>query len=310
MMVSPMTLKKIYQEMKEALHEAGVDMPAFDARIIIEERCGFDWSDIVAKGEDLVVSDDICEQMRIDVTERINGKPISRIYNKREFWGLDFSLSPYTLDPRPDTELIIELALKRFSGRNPPQRILDLGTGSGCILIALLSEFKNSVGVGVDLSEGALEMARYNAQQNGCGERISFICGSWWDAFDAGHVASCGAAQGAHKGAHNVQQKYDLIVSNPPYIANQVIPNLDPEVKNHDPILSLDGGSDGLDAYKVIFSKLKHYLSDDGIALLEIGYDQENDVMRLSEESGFALRTVHVDLAGNPRVVDISRGDK
>jgi release factor glutamine methyltransferase len=301
-----MTLKNLYYEMKETLQASGVEMAALDARIIIEERSGFDWSDIVARGDDIDIFPQACMQMREDVRARINGKPLSRIYNKREFWGLEFALSPNTLDPRPDTELIIELALKRFDGRKNPQNILDLGTGSGCILIALLCEFPNSVGVGVDLSEGALEMAHYNAQQNECGYRATFVCGSWWDALDADHVVSGGAAQGACK----VQQKYDLIVSNPPYIANYVIPNLSPEVKNHDPILSLDGGADGLDAYKIIFSKLKNYLSDDGIALLEIGYDQENDAMRLSEESGFALRTVHNDLAGNPRVVDISRGDK
>ncbi len=297
-----MLLKEIYHEIKEALSEAGVDTPALDARIIIEERLGYDWSDIVAKGQEIELSTQDCQQIREDVVVRINGTPLSRIYNKREFWGLEFALSSDTLDPRPDTELIIELALQRFSGRKAPKNILDLGTGSGCILISLLSEFPEAHGVGVDLSEGALEMARQNAQQNKCANRAKFIQGSWWNALDAQH--------GAAKTVHKVQQKYDLIVSNPPYIVNQVIPDLSPEVKNHDPILSLDGGVDGLDAYKIIFSQLKNYLSDDGITLLEIGYDQENDVMRLSKESRFALRTVHADLAGNPRVVDISRGDK
>jgi len=297
-----MLLKEIYHEMKDALKEAGVETPALDARIIIEERGGFDWSDIVAKGETIEISDGLCEQMRLDTKERINGKPLSRIYNRREFWGMDFALCPDTLDPRPDTELIIELALKRFEGRKPPERILDLGTGSGCILISLLSEFPEARGVGIDLSEGALEMAQYNAGQNKCLDRVEFMHGSWWEAFGAQH--------GAGNIAHNVQHKFDLIVSNPPYIANQVIPTLSDEVKNHDPILGLDGGADGLDAYKIILSRLKEHLFRDGITLLEIGYDQENDVMRLSKESRFALRTVHNDLAGNPRVVDISRGDK
>ena len=301
-----MILKEIHCEIVKALQEAGVDTPDLDARIIIEERCGYDWSDIVARGGMLGVDDMICQQMRRDVNMRINGKPISRIYNKREFWGLEFSLSEDTLDPRSDTELIIELALQRFSGDYFPKHILDMGTGSGCILIALLSEFSDSYGVGTDLSSGALDMARYNAQQNGCGGRVSFLQGSWWNAFESDHAVSCAANEPAHK----VQQKFDLIVSNPPYIANRVIENLAPEVKNHDPILSLDGGDDGLDAYKIIFSQLKNHLSDDGITLLEIGYDQENDVMRLSEESGFALRTVHADPVGNPRVVEISCGDK
>ncbi|MCK5384635.1 MAG: peptide chain release factor N(5)-glutamine methyltransferase [Alphaproteobacteria bacterium] len=298
----PMTLKNIYREMKDALQEAMIEMPALDARIIVEERAGLEWADIIAKGEEIEIEAALCEQMRGDVMERISGRPLSRIYNKREFWGLEFKLSPDTLDPRPETELIVELALQRFTGREVPRKILDLGTGSGCILIALLSEFSNSEGIGVDLSEGALDIARYNAQQNGCGSRAKFIHGSWWDAVDAQHDAK--------KDAHNTQQKFDLVVSNPPYISNHVIQNLAPEVKNHDPILGLDGGNEGLDAYKIIFSKLKTHLFPDGIALLEIGYDQENDVVRLSKESGFALRTVHADLAGNPRVVEISCGDK
>ena len=297
-----MLLKDIYSEMKEVLREGGVETPALDARIILEERAQIEWADIIARGEEIELEPDVCAVVRVDVEERISGKLLSRIYNKREFWGLEFKLSPDTLDPRPETELIVELALQCFSGGGAPRRILDLGTGSGCILIALLSEFQQAEGFGVDLSEGALDIARYNAQQNGCAERSKFICGSWWEALDVQH--------GAEESAHNSQQKFDLIVSNPPYISNQVIPNLSEEVKNHDPILGLDGGFDGLDAYKIIFSKLKEYFLPGGIALLEIGYDQENDVMRLSEESGFLLRTVHVDLAGNPRVVEISCGDK
>lgn len=283
--------------MKKRLEEGGVETPSLDARIILEERCGFDWSDIVSKGHE-EVSPEHCKQVHCDVEKRLSGKPISRIYNKAEFLGLPFKLSPDTLDPRPDTELIIDLALQRFSKDNPPQRILDLGTGSGCILISLLLEFTDATGLGTDLSEGALEMARYNAQQNAAVKRCSFMQGSWWDALEI------------QNDAQKVQQKFDLIVSNPPYISNHVIPNLSKEVWNHDPILGLDGGADGLHAYKIIFSKLKHYLSPHGIALFEIGYDQEKDIMRLSEESGFALRTVHVDLAGNPRVVEISCGDK
>lgn len=291
-----MFLKEIYSEMKEVLGQAGLEKPDLEARIIIEERAGFDWSDIVTCAN-VEVSSDVCEVMRKDVLMRIKGKPLSRIYNKREFWGREFLLSSDTLDPRPDTELIIELALERFkdiSLAEQPQNILDMGTGSGCVLIALLCEFPKAQGVGVDLSQGALDMAAKNAQQNGVADRAGFVNGSWWSALDA----------------QKVQQKFDLIVSNPPYISNQVIPTLAPEVKNHDPVLALDGGDDGLDAYKIIFSRLKKHLSRAGIALLEIGYDQENDVMRLSEESGFALRSVHNDLAGNPRVVEISCGDK
>ncbi|MFP4387276.1 MAG: peptide chain release factor N(5)-glutamine methyltransferase [Alphaproteobacteria bacterium] len=305
-----MFLKAVYSEMKELLAGGGIEMPALEARLIIAERCGYEWSDIVAKGEEIVVSPVRYDAMRRDVAERLGGVPLSRIYNKRGFWGLEFALSPDTLDPRPDTELIIELALQRFSKDQPPAHILDLGTGSGCILISLLCEFVAAQGVGVDLSAGALDMACYNAQQNDCAQRAVFVHGSWWDALDTGQVVSCAADDGVDQGAYKVQQKFDLIVSNPPYIANHKVSGLSAAVRNHDPILSLDGGADGLDAYKIIFSGLKKYLSSRGIALCEIGYDQQDDVMRLSEEHGFALRTVHTDLAGNPRVVEISCGDK
>ena len=274
-------LNKIYKEISQTLKDD------FEARLIIEERTSYELSDIIIN-PDAIISDAQYSNILSDVEQRIAGKPLSRIYGQREFWGLEFQISEDTLDPRPDTELIIELALKRFS-KDAPLRILDLGTGSGCILISLLSEFGESIGYGVDLSFGAVKMAQLNAAKNNVNNRASFICGSWVDA---------------------ISGKFDLIVSNPPYISNQIIPTLSKEVRNHDPILSLDGGVDGLEPYKIIFPKLKNLLHDGGIALFEIGYDQEKDIMRLAEESRFMQRCVHLDLAGNPRVVDISSGDK
>ncbi len=282
------SLKPLYDDMIARLKGAGVEMPDLDARFIIEERTPYDWSDIIARPDSLITQiqhDEIVS----DINARIAGKPLSRIYGCREFWGLEFLISEDTLDPRPDSELIIDVALKHFPDRDRPLEILDLGTGSGCILISLLSEFKNARGVGVDLSSGAVKCAKENAQKNHVGTQAHFLCGSW---------------------LNGINKKFDLIVSNPPYISNQVIPTLSKEVRNHDPILALDGGDDGLDPYKEVFPQLKNVLNADGIALFEIGYDQEKDVMRLAEDAGFAQRTVHFDLAGNPRVVDISGGDK
>ncbi len=291
-MKSPKILKSVYKEITSQLQKSGVDNPELDARIIISERTGFDWSDIITK-PDCKISDYDYSKIQNDVKLRICGKPLSRIYGQREFWGLPFKISEDTLDPRPDTELIIDIVIKRID-KDSPMRILDLGTGSGCILISLLSEFPNAVGYGVDLSDNALKVAKENAILNHCKERIHFICGSWFEGLRSNYS----------------NLKFDLIVSNPPYITNQVIPSLDKEVRDYDPILSLDGGDDGLQAYKVIFPQIKDFLNEGGFALFEIGYDQENDVMRLVEDAGFALRTVHHDLAGNPRVVDISCGDK
>ncbi len=274
-------LKKLYQEITKLLESD------IDARIIIEERTDYSWLDIISK-PDLIITDEQYSNIMSDATLCLSGTPLSRIYGRREFWGLEFMISKDTLDPRPDTELIIELALNKFP-KDRALRILDLGTGSGCILISLLSEFKKSIGFGVDLSFGAVKFAQLNAKNHNISSRASFICGSWLDS---------------------ISGKFDLIVSNPPYIKNQIIPTLSKEVRNHDPILSLDGGKDGLDPYKIIFPKLKNLLNEGGIALFEIGYDQGKDVMRLAEESRFMQRSVHLDLSGNPRVVDISSGDK
>ncbi len=274
-------LKELYQKITKILESD------IDARIIIEERTDYSWSDIISK-PDSIITDKQRRNIMSDVEQRVAGKPLSRIYGKREFWGLEFIIDENTLDPRPDTELIIELALKHFP-KYRAIKILDLGTGSGCILISLLSEFPNATGYGVDLSFGAVKYASINAKNHNIDSRISFICSSWLDS---------------------ISGKFDLIVSNPPYIKNQIVPTLSKEVRNHDPILSLDGGKDGLTPYKIIFPKLKNFLNEGGKALFEIGYDQEKDVMRLAEESRFMQRSVHIDLSGNPRVVDISSGDK
>ncbi len=282
-----MDLATTYKNIVNRLKLGGIEAHDFEARWIIEERTPYRWSDMIANPD----SDITPEQEALiakDVEQRLNAKPLSRIYGVREFWGLDFELSEDTLDPRPDTELIIDLALQRFE-KNQPIRILDLGTGTGCILIALLSEFRNAQGIAVDISQGAVTTAQKNAAHHNVNKRAEILCGSWLDPVN-GH--------------------FDLIVSNPPYIANDVIPTLSDEVQNHDPILALDGGFDGLAPYKILFSKIKPFLNPGGIGLFEIGYDQQQDVTRLSEEAGFALRTVHLDLARNPRVVEISCGDK
>ncbi len=281
------TLKEVHASLVNALEGGGVDAANLEARIILEERSGLTWTDLISRPQH-VIDQSVVQEIKDDLSIRLSGKPLSRIYGKNEFWGLPFAVNQYTLDPRADTETIIERALSLFD-RNAPLRILDLGTGSGCILIALLSEFVNARGVGIDLSQDALVCAQENVVSNGVAPRCDLIHGSWFDQVDG---------------------VFDLIVSNPPYIRSEVIPSLSPEVKNHDPILALDGGDDGLLPYKIIFSHLKTYLKSDGIGLFEIGYDQKDDVMRLSETTGFAQRTVHMDTAGNPRVVEISCGDK
>ncbi len=284
-----MQLSQLYSHIIAQLEGAHIDVPDLEARIILETRAQISWSDIIADG-DRVVAPEPLKLIEGDMQRRIAGEPLSRIYGQREFWGLNFEISPDTLDPRPDTETLIEAALKAYPApETPPKTILDLGAGSGCILISLLSEWDEASGVGIDKSPEAIKTAQKNAISNNVADRSSFKTGDW---------------------GRGIDQKFDLIVSNPPYIANQIIKTLSKEVQNHDPILALDGGNDGLDAYRQIFSELSSLLNVGGRAFFEIGFDQEASVVRLAEESRIRVKHVHHDLAGQPRVVEIYSGDK
>ncbi len=283
----PNRLATLHQTLRQSLWSAGIDTADLDARLIIRNHTGYDWGDLVAHPEAKI---DARQLMRIefDIERRLSGEPVSRIFGKREFWGIDFKICPDTLDPRPDTETMVEVALERFKA-DEPVRILDLGIGSGCILITLLTEWPNATGVGVDKAYGAIRTAMVNARNSKVEDRCNLYCGSWGMA---------------------VNDSFDLIVSNPPYIPNQSIESLSREVKNHDPILALAGGEDGLDCFRAVVTETKRLLKVGGIGLIEIGYDQQDDVTRLVEESGLTVLDVHPDLAGQPRVVEISHGDK
>lgn len=282
----PDRLDELYKTLRQNLRSAGIPNADRDARLIINNHTQFEWADIMARGDERIAAN-VLMLIEADTERRLAGEPVSRIYGERSFWGLDFKICDDTLDPRPDTETIIDAALNHFRDK-PPESVLDLGTGSGCIIIALLSEWKEARGLAIDLSLNVIKTAKANAERNNVADRLLSYCGSWGRA---------------------VNKKFDLIVSNPPYIPNQIIPSLSKEVRNHDPILALDGGPDGLNAYRSILTEMPHLLKADGIALLEIGYNQQEDVVRLVGESGFSIRGVHHDLAGLPRVVEITRGD-
>jgi release factor glutamine methyltransferase len=215
---------------------------------------------------------------------RAAGEPVARILGAWEFWGLPFALAPETLVPRPDTETVVEAALAALPDRRARLRLLDLGTGSGCLLVALLTELPDATGLGLDRSAGALATARKNAQANGVGERALFACGDW-----------CASVRGP----------FDLVVSNPPYIPAATIAGLDREVAEHDPRAALDGGADGLDAYRRILREIGAggILAAGAPIVVEIGYDQADDVRTLGIDAGLTFKGLARDLAGHVRAL-------
>lgn len=224
------------------------------------------------------------ERQRVaDILRRaLAHEPLSRIEGRREFWGLDFALSPSTLDPRPETETVVEAVLARLGDRDRPYRFLDLGTGSGCLLLALLKEYQRATGIGVDRAEDAIATARRNASRLDLADRASFTVGDWGRGQDA---------------------IFDVVVSNPPYIPTADIAGLAPEVRDFDPLLALDGGIDGLGAYRAIASDLPRLLTPDGLFACEVGAGQAEAVAGLLAGHGLAVDAVVPDLAGLPRCV-------
>jgi release factor glutamine methyltransferase len=234
---------------------AGFEDVALDARILMEGALGLDAASIDQRAQ---IGSAALEKLETFAARRLAGEPVWRILGEREFWGLPFRLSPATLEPRPDSETLIEAALAALKDRrNEPLAILDLGTGTGCLLIALLSEFRAARGVGVDLSDEACVTAMGNAALNGVGNRASILQGDW---------------------TRGLPQRFDLIVSNPPYIPTAEIATLSIGVREHDPLLALDGGDDGLACYRALATALPHALAPNGLAVIEIGAGQGPDV--------------------------------
>ena len=215
------------------------------------------------------------------VARRAEREPLALILGRREFWSLDFAVSPATLVPRPDTETLITAALGAFADRAAPRRVLDLGTGSGCLLLATLSEFSRAFGIGVDRSAAAAVLAARNAAMLGLAGRSAFLCGDW--------AAALGAP-------------FDLVLCNPPYIPTAQLDGLMPEVARHEPRAALDGGTDGLAAYRRLVPDLGRLLALGGVAVLEVGADQAGAVARLARHAGFAVAR-YQDLSGIARAL-------
>ena len=275
------TLGAMMDEIRATLKAAGIEDPMAEARIVVGGLLGLARTDFVTKGGDFLALGDEA-RIREAIARRVRGEPPYRILGSRPFYGLEFKLSEGTLEPRPDTEILVDTVLAMLAARrNEKLRILDLGTGTGAICLALLSELPNASGIGTDLSPDALARAVENASLNGLADRFGTVESRWFDA---------------------VAGTYDVIVSNPPYIRTGVIPLLDREVREHDPLLALDGGEDGLEAYRAIAAGARAHLEENGLLAVETGFDQRSDVENIFRDEGFSLARAAKDYGGNDRV--------
>lgn len=279
------TRSQALKDLRQTLARSGFETAALDARLLVMAALDVTATDLVLH-PDVPLTPEQAETLAAFARRRLAHEPVARIVGTREFWGLPFRLSPETLVPRPDTETLVETVLDLVQDRQAPLRIVDFGTGSGCILVALLHELPKASGLGIDLSFGALVTARANAVENRVGGRCRFALSRWADA---------------------VSGSFDLIVSNPPYIASGVVPTLDEEVREHDPRLALDGGPDGLEPYRIILREAGRLLAPGGLLAVEIGYDQAEDLASLARTYGLDIVRVAHDLSGNPRCVAMKR---
>ena len=273
--------------MAEALRRAGVADPALDARLLVCAAAGIDHLDLVRDPEQ-EIGEEAAPRLKAFLRRRLTREPVSRILGTRGFWSLDLAVTPDVLDPRPDSETLIDAALEFFVDRqNEPLRIADLGAGSGALLCALLDVFPAATGVAVDISAAACVVARRNLGACGFQGRFNVLNGGW-------------AAAG--------RGPFDLVVSNPPYIATAEIDGLDPEVRDFDPRLALDGGPDGLAAYRDILALLPGMLAPDGLAVLETGHDQAQAVSALASAASLRLAGPRSDFGGQPRAILVLPG--
>ena len=262
------------------LEAAGVDSARLDARLLIGAATGENSAGLIAHPERRLSAQE-ADQLDAMVARRRAREPIAHILGSREFWSLEFDVSASVLTPRPDSETLIEAACQHIPAPERPFRVLDLGTGSGCLLLALLHEFPVASGVGVDISPAAVALARRNGARLGVGARAAFVVGDW---------------------AAPIAGRFDVVMSNPPYIATAEVAGLAPEVARYEPVGALDGGHDGLDAYRALLPITFQLLAPGGVALFEMGAGQHQAICSLARACGFEIAGLAADLAGFPRV--------
>jgi len=278
------SLSRALQLVAHAFRAAGIEHADVDARVLAGHALHLDRARLISQ------TDRVLEAREVNAisglaARRLKREPVSRILGTKEFWSLALAVTPDVLVPRPETETVVEGALDfvvRGGLRMEKLRILDIGTGSGALLVALLNELPNATGIGTDISRAAVEAARTNVTQFGFEGRCSLI--------------SCDMAAG-------VEGQFDLVVSNPPYVARGDIASLAPEVRDYDPMMALDGGDDGLAAYRSISADAKRLLAQGGRLFVELGAGQEPNVRKIFTNAGLAVGVARNDLTGTPRVL-------
>lgn len=285
------TLGDAFRQAHSMLAAHDIEQAALDARILVCHAFATTHEELIARPERLA-DQAAAGVLRAALTRRIAREPVSRIIGRRDFWRSSFVLNRATLDPRPDSEILVHAvvecagSIEHARAQATPLRVLDLGTGSGCLLVSILMELHDAVGVGVDIAPEAIEAARANARTAGVEARSMFVCCHWGEALSAG---------------------FDVIVCNPPYIKTLELDDLPDEVRLHDPAAALDGGRDGLDQYRAVMAQIRRLLSPGGWLVLEVGDGQLNEVATLVEDAGYGqdapLEAELRDLTGQTRCI-------
>lgn len=274
-------LSELLRKAADDLRAAGVPDAMVDARLLAAAACALSREEMLLEPH-LAVQADAAARFRDMVERRCRREPVARILGSREFRSLDFGLGPDTLEPRPDSETIVDAAVLYGRAMPGPIRVLDLGTGTGCLVLSVLDEIADATGVGSDIAAGAIEVASRNAENLGLADRVRFLHADWTAGLDG---------------------PFDLILSNPPYITTGEIAGLAPEVAAYDPAIALDGGVDGLDAYRTLAACVAPVLSSEGIVVLEIGAGQQDEVTSIFATAGYAFVDSRDDLGGHARAL-------
>ena len=279
-----MFLKELYTNSINLLKDKGVLTANLDVKILLAFLLNIDTKEIINYFNN-EISNEFLNNFQKLLSRRLNREPIANIIGKKAFWDYDFIVNENVLTPRPDSETLIEAVLENYKDKDQKLNILDLGTGSGCLILTLLSIYQNSQGLAIDISDKALEIAKQNAKLLNI-NRIKFLKNNW---------------------NNNINKKFDIIISNSPYIPKKEIEILEPEVNKYNPLLALDGGNDVLDCYKYLAKNLQKNCKENTKIFLEIGKNQENNIIEIFKNNKFELLKIYKDINGIIRILELKK---